>query len=40
VPVVAKDLRRRVQRRAFLSDPSHQHVFYFTPQARLLAQPS
>src|SRR5213080_677209 len=32
VPCVAKDLRRGVQRRAFLSDPTHQHVFHFTPK--------
>jgi hypothetical protein len=32
VPFVAKDLRRGVQRRAFLSDPSHTHVFHFTPK--------
>ena len=32
VPYVAKDLRRGVQRRAFLSDPSHRHVFHFTPK--------
>jgi transposase len=32
VPFVVKDLRRGVQRRAFLSDPSHQHVFHFTPK--------
>jgi hypothetical protein len=32
VPVVAQDLRRGVQRRAFLSDPTHQHVFHFTPK--------
>jgi hypothetical protein len=32
VPFVVKDLRRGVQRRAFLSDPSHTHVFHFTPQ--------
>ena len=31
VPFVAKDLRRGVQRRAFLSDPSHPHVFHFKP---------
>jgi hypothetical protein len=32
VPDVARDLRRGVQRRAFLSDPSHRHVFHFTPK--------
>jgi putative transposase len=32
VPCVAKDLRRGVQRRAFLSDPTHTHVFHFTPK--------
>jgi hypothetical protein len=32
VPFVAKDLRQGVQRRAFLSDPSHKHVFHFTPK--------
>jgi hypothetical protein len=32
VPFIAKDLRRGVQRRAFLSDPSHQHVLHFTPK--------
>ena len=32
VPFVAKDLRRGAQRRAFLSDPRHQHVFHFTPK--------
>src|SRR5437588_2427794 len=32
VPFVAKDLRRGVQRRAFLSDPTHKHVFVFTPK--------
>jgi len=31
VPLVAKDRRRGVQRRTFLSDPSHPHVFHFTP---------
>jgi hypothetical protein len=28
VPFVAKDLSRGVKRRAFLSDPSHNHVFH------------
>ncbi len=32
VPFVVKDLQRGVQRRAFLSDPTHQHVFHFTPK--------
>jgi hypothetical protein len=32
VPYRAKDLRRGVQRRAFLSDPSHRHVCHFTPK--------
>jgi transposase len=32
VPLVEKDLRRGVQRRAFLSDPSHKVVFHFTPK--------
>jgi transposase len=32
VPCVAQDLRRGVQRRAFLSDPTHKHVFHFTPK--------
>jgi hypothetical protein len=32
VPFVAQDRRRGVQRRAFLSEPSHQHVFHFTPK--------
>jgi hypothetical protein len=31
-PFVAKALRRGGQRRAFLSDPSHQPVFHFTPK--------
>jgi DDE superfamily endonuclease len=30
-PWVAQDLRRGVQRRAFLSDPTHQHGFHFPP---------
>ena len=32
VPFMAKDLRRGVQRRAFLSDPSHQPVLHCTPK--------
>jgi hypothetical protein len=32
VPLVAKDLRQGRQRRAFLSDPTHKHVFHFTPK--------
>ena len=32
VPFVAKDRRRGVQRRAFLSDPRHPHVCHFTPK--------
>jgi DDE superfamily endonuclease len=32
VPFVANDLNRGAQRRAFLSDPSHKHVFHFTPK--------
>jgi transposase len=31
IPLVEKDLRTGRQRRAFLSDPTHQHVFHFTP---------
>lgn len=32
VPCVAKALRRGAQRRALLSDPTHKHVFHFTPK--------
>jgi hypothetical protein len=32
VPYSAKALRRGAQRRAFLSDPTHKHVFHFTPK--------
>jgi len=32
VPYLPKALRRGVQRRAFLSDPTHRHVFHFTPK--------
>jgi hypothetical protein len=32
VPSVARDLRRGVQRRAFLSDPSQRHVCHCTPK--------
>ena len=31
MPFVAKELACGVQRRAFLSDPTHRHVFHFTP---------
>jgi hypothetical protein len=32
LPFVPKALERGVQRRAFLSDPTHTHVFHFTPK--------
>jgi hypothetical protein len=32
VSFVPKALRRGAQRRAFLSDPTHKHVFHFTPK--------
>jgi DDE superfamily endonuclease len=32
LPFAPKLLERGVQRRAFLSDPTHQHVFHFTPK--------
>ena len=31
VPFIPKELQRGVQRRAFLCDPTHKHVFHFTP---------
>ena len=31
VPFVAAELRTGQQRRAFLTDPTHKHVFHFTP---------
>jgi len=31
LPLVPKDLQTGRQRRAFLSDPTHRHVFHFTP---------
>lgn len=32
VPFVERELRTGAQRRAFLTDPSHKHVFHFTPK--------
>jgi DDE superfamily endonuclease len=32
VPFIPTDLQRGVQRRAFLCDPTHKHVFHFTPK--------
>jgi transposase len=32
VPFVPQQLKKGYQRRAFLSDPSHWHVFHFTPK--------
>jgi DDE superfamily endonuclease len=32
VPFVAQALRHGAQRRAFLNDPTHKHVFHFTPK--------
>ena len=38
-PCVAKDLSHGGQRRAFLSDPSHKHVFHYYAHTWFLAQP-
>ena len=32
VPFVPRELRTGKERRAFLTDPSHKHVFHFTPK--------
>jgi transposase len=32
VPCRERDLRTGAERRAFLTDPSHKHVFHFTPK--------
>lgn len=32
VPFVPRDLKTGAQRRSFLTDPSHKHVFHFTPK--------
>jgi len=32
IPCVAKALRRGAARRTFLRDPTHKHVFHFTPK--------
>src|SRR6266571_2668243 len=32
IPYAPKMLRRGIERRAFLSNPTHQHVFHFTPK--------
>src|SRR5947209_6908887 len=32
VPFESRQLRTGAQRRAFLTDPSHKHVFHFTPK--------
>lgn len=32
IPIVERDLKTGLQRRAFLTDPTHKHVFHFTPK--------
>lgn len=40
LPFRQRDLRTGVQRRAFLTDPDHQHVFHFTPKHGFVTEPS